>query len=241
MSMERIYFNQIENLKEIMHGSKLKIKLLQRLLGFTLAEVLITLGIIGVVAALTIPALMNETQDKEFKEAAKEAFSKSSQAIQQMRNDEGGSLETYYQNSGAFKPVFMTYFKVIKDCGGSGCVPPLGSGSTVYTSLTGLGAETDYMDEGQFITADGMLLGIQNSLNMGIPNNLFITVDVNGYTKKPNVFGRDIFMFQVINDNLTPVGAKGTNFLASSYCNKSLNVANQGFGCMYNVMQGLDY
>lgn len=31
---------------------------------FTLAEVLITLGIIGVVAALTIPALMQNIQDK---------------------------------------------------------------------------------------------------------------------------------------------------------------------------------
>ena len=33
--------------------------------GFTLAEVLITLGIIGVVAAMTLPALVNHTQGKE--------------------------------------------------------------------------------------------------------------------------------------------------------------------------------
>lgn len=33
--------------------------------GFTLAEVLITLGIIGVVAAMTLPALVNQTQGKE--------------------------------------------------------------------------------------------------------------------------------------------------------------------------------
>lgn len=32
--------------------------------GFTLAEVLITLGIIGVVAAMTIPVLMNSTNDQ---------------------------------------------------------------------------------------------------------------------------------------------------------------------------------
>lgn len=48
---------------------------------FTLAEVLITLGILGVVIAMTIPGLMQNIQDKQFKEAAKEAFSKSSQAV----------------------------------------------------------------------------------------------------------------------------------------------------------------
>lgn len=38
---------------------------------FTLAEVLITLGIIGVVAAMTIPTLMNKTNDAELKSAYK--------------------------------------------------------------------------------------------------------------------------------------------------------------------------
>ena len=35
--------------------------------GFTLAEVLITLGIIGVVAAMTIPALMNNVRATKLK------------------------------------------------------------------------------------------------------------------------------------------------------------------------------
>ena len=35
---------------------------------FTLAEVLITLGIIGVVAAMTMPTLMNSTQGAQYKE-----------------------------------------------------------------------------------------------------------------------------------------------------------------------------
>lgn len=34
---------------------------------FTLAEVLITLGIIGVVAAMTLPSLVNRTRQKELK------------------------------------------------------------------------------------------------------------------------------------------------------------------------------
>lgn len=49
--------------------------------GFTLAEVLITLGIIGVVAAMTMPTLMNSTQGAQYKTAYKKALSAISQAI----------------------------------------------------------------------------------------------------------------------------------------------------------------
>ena len=49
--------------------------------GFTLAEVLITLGIIGVVAAMTMPTLMNATSGVQYKTAYKKALSVISQAI----------------------------------------------------------------------------------------------------------------------------------------------------------------
>ena len=49
--------------------------------GFTLAEVLITLGIIGVVAAMTMPTLMNQTQGAQYKTAYKKALSALSQAV----------------------------------------------------------------------------------------------------------------------------------------------------------------
>ncbi|MCI1272989.1 MAG: type II secretion system GspH family protein [Clostridiaceae bacterium] len=49
--------------------------------GFTLAEVLITLGIIGVVAAMTMPTLMNATNGAQYKAAYKKALSALSQAV----------------------------------------------------------------------------------------------------------------------------------------------------------------
>ena len=49
--------------------------------GFTLAEVLITLGIIGVVAAMTMPTLMNSTNGAQYKAAYKKALSAISQAV----------------------------------------------------------------------------------------------------------------------------------------------------------------
>jgi prepilin-type N-terminal cleavage/methylation domain-containing protein len=49
--------------------------------GFTLAEVLITLGIIGFVAAMVMPTLLNQTRGKEFAAAFKKGLSVTSQAV----------------------------------------------------------------------------------------------------------------------------------------------------------------
>ena len=54
---------------------------MRKISGFTLAEVLITLGIIGVVAAMTMPTLMNSTQGAQYKAAYKKALSALSQAV----------------------------------------------------------------------------------------------------------------------------------------------------------------
>lgn len=54
--------------------------------GFTLAEVLITLGIIGVVAALTIPVIQSKVEMKQHEVALKEIYSELSQAVSQMQN-----------------------------------------------------------------------------------------------------------------------------------------------------------
>ena len=56
-------------------------KIMTKRFGFTLAEVLITLGIIGVVAAMTMPTLMNSTNGAQYKTAYKKALSVLSQAV----------------------------------------------------------------------------------------------------------------------------------------------------------------
>ncbi len=54
---------------------------MRKSLGFTLAEVLITLAIIGVVAAMTIPSVIINTNQQEFKTGLKKAVSVLNQAI----------------------------------------------------------------------------------------------------------------------------------------------------------------
>ena len=63
-------------------------------LGFTLAEVLITLVIIGVIAAMTVPTLMNNTQGQENKTAFKKAISSMNQALTMEYALEGNTAAT---------------------------------------------------------------------------------------------------------------------------------------------------
>ncbi len=58
--------------------------MMKKMMGFTLAEVLTTLMVIGVVAAMTIPTLMNSTNDQQLKVAYKKAMSVLGQGIQLM-------------------------------------------------------------------------------------------------------------------------------------------------------------
>ncbi|MDD3237382.1 MAG: prepilin-type N-terminal cleavage/methylation domain-containing protein [Candidatus Gastranaerophilales bacterium] len=62
---------------------------------FTLAEVLITLVIIGVIAAMTIPSLLNNTNKEETKTAVKKAYTTLSQAVSlaQTKNGSINNLE----------------------------------------------------------------------------------------------------------------------------------------------------
>ena len=70
-----------------------------RKLGFTLAEVLITLGIIGVIATLTMPTLMSNTAEREYSTALKKAISALTEAIQMNVALENTSFDELYDAS----------------------------------------------------------------------------------------------------------------------------------------------
>ena len=78
--------------------------------GFTLAEVLITLAIIGIVAALTIPSVISNYQQQEFKTGLKKAVSVLNEAIQTNIAQEG---ETPYDNEDLFT-YLQRHMNIIK-------------------------------------------------------------------------------------------------------------------------------
>ena len=82
----------------------------KRCYGFTLAEVLITLAIIGVVAALSIPAVISNSQQQEFKTGLRKAVSVLNSAITMNMALDG---ESPYDNANTFA-YLMKHMSVIK-------------------------------------------------------------------------------------------------------------------------------
>lgn len=199
---------------------------------FTLAEVLITLGIIGVVAALTIPTLMANYQKTQYVAGLKKAYAEITEAMKLMANDYGCPDDL--KCTGVFIEddnvtlgnAFKKYFKLAKDCGTtytasdektkcmSDAVSDNYDGSKARYDLN-----DDYNGNYTFITADGFSISLMSrgcSVWVNIPElNLYqvcgeLMVDVNGF-KGPNNYGRDIFHFYMTNGRgaaLYPDGGK---------------------------------
>ena len=81
---------------------------------FTLAEVLITLGVIGVVAAITLPALFTNITGYVNTKRQENIGQKVTQAMEQMRAH--GLLNTQYSSTESFVDEFQKYIKISKRC-----------------------------------------------------------------------------------------------------------------------------
>jgi prepilin-type N-terminal cleavage/methylation domain-containing protein len=152
---------------------------------FTLAEVLITLGIIGIIAAITIPTLMNNIQNMQYKSGWKKSYSEISQAWQySVANNLIQQRSTWcddninLQNFNALKD----YFKVEKDCG-LGISTTKGCFAHGGDNFWGI---PENISTYSFIDVAGRSWGGASNL-CGT-----IIVDINGF-KQPNKFGRDRF------------------------------------------------
>lgn len=176
---------------------------------FTLAEVLITLGIIGVVAAMTMPSLIQNYQEKATVTKLKKCYSLVSQAYVSILNDEGGSDTLQAGDDLEMMEKFGKYLKYQKTCGrNKGCFP-----NVTYKSVTGNGYnkwEDDTTDRSRAILTDGTLIMFNKSaMRVGEGNYLYaqIYVDINGF-KGPNQLGRDFFYFYISPEKIVPAGAK---------------------------------
>ena len=81
---------------------------------FTLSEVLITLGVIGVVAAMTIPTLIQSYRNHVVETRLKKVYSVMNQAIQRAEADYGAKELWDYGSIDLFEKYFAPYIKVLK-------------------------------------------------------------------------------------------------------------------------------
>ncbi|MFA7657940.1 MAG: type II secretion system protein [Candidatus Gastranaerophilaceae bacterium] len=205
--------------------------------GFSLAEVLVTLTIIGVLAALTVPVLIANSQKAAYVAGVKSAYSKWNQALIQMAADSGciGDLSCFFDSADkkTMGDKIAKYFNVAKNCDTttSGCFS-----DTIALNFDGTNTNSGYDSTSyyRFITSDGIAVYLGDSYSgcsgsAGSLTKICMTsfyIDVNGL-KKPNALGRDIFRFALVNDNgpaLYPRGgAKYYHWKASNLCNYGYN------------------
>ena len=189
---------------------------------FTMAEVLVTLIIIGVIAAMTIPGLQNSAQNREMVVSCKKAFSTLSNALA-LAEQTNGPIRKWGLTDGSsyddFEEFFLPHLSTVALCNGTtGC---FGEGkykdykNEAYDSLTEKGYGTPGVAA---VLADGMSLSydLQSSQNSSTSTEVLgvnatapivvFAVDVNG-AKNPNTIGEDVFFFVATRDGLKPAGA----------------------------------
>lgn len=176
-------------------------RVFRKKLGFTLAEVLITLGIIGVVAAMTIPTLITNAQKHAAVSGLMEADSIINQAIRKSIYDTdesgAGELDTSLPIQEFAERYFTPYLKVARICTkmSDGCWKT--ENFYGYYDLAGTKV-TDSVPYSLVLT-NGMILGFSKIDGTNLTS---IVVDINGKSRK-NVMGKDVFVFYVMNsDNL---------------------------------------
>jgi len=235
-----------------------------KLFGFTLAEVLITLGIIGVVAAMTMPSLIAEHKTKETVAKLKKFNSVMNQALI-MAVQEHGEISDWglltSSSSGSDDELVNSreginilaeklgsQLQVVKKCeAGIACM-----GTTKRSSLDG----TPYKNWTPImLLADGSTINAfwitRPECNGNFGNTVALKnscgevfYDVNG-TKPPNATGKDVFWFVLTKYGLVPGGlAEETGSSTfDNRCNLEKTGTMNGYGCtawvIYN--ENMDY
>lgn len=168
---------------------------------FTLAEVLITLGIIGIVAAMTLPSLISNYKRKENVAMLKKAYSELSQSLSRAEADYGTmdtwsfkGFETSAERIDNFTDYYLKpYVKMLAFCRGadgksdiSMCWAP------ELKSLNGTKINLLKSGQNAFTTPAGysVLYWLHGTGTGG-----HFIVDVNGPKKGPNQYGIDVFRF----------------------------------------------
>lgn len=196
-------------------------------MGFTLAEVLITLGIIGIVAAITIPSLSNKTNERELSVGRKKAYATLSAFHAKLLSENEIPAETATIGDANDATIsFMTkYLTTSKVCNvRPGCWSKTNEWFTVKGDpINGSLARGVILNDGMFIAFGSMTFtGIKPNYPFYNTNTSqsFLTpfyVDVNGF-RKPNQWGKDIISFTMFTNRIIPQGGYGDIFNSTTNC-----------------------
>lgn len=227
---------------------------------FTLAEVLITLGIIGVVAAMTLPTLITKYREQVTMHQLEKAYNTMSRGYEMAVNGEEGTPDTWgltgekLQDPTIILTILSRYIKQLKICNkAAGCWPNVRYIQKNGTLGVNINTSSSY---GKAIINDGMLMYVWSDHMANCEGNrgttqefqsvcATLTVDVNGY-KLPNRFGEDTFSFVMTKYGIYPQGSQAdllASMTASCKDAGDNTSATNGLGCTAWVVinKNLDY
>ena len=222
-----------------------------RRVAFTLAEVLITLGIIGVVAALTLPSLIQEKQHKQLEAQFKKGYSAIQQAVLRasLEHSDLGSLYNEDFNTNRVTESGGEYIYEVLGKQFAGATTAKVAPSEVLNRIKTYNNNVLNTSNVTAATAlDGGYISLPGQMDIFFETvlDLYITIDING-GKGPNKLGYDIFTFVLgENDKLIPLGSPEANKYKFGVqgspsdmsnldvtCNINSNSNFNGYGCAY--------
>ena len=169
---------------------------------FTLAEVLITLGVIGVVAALTIPSLIAKHQKKVYVTQFKKAYNTVTNAFKLMQAESGSDnlIDNDFitaltvgssSNEAEVTRLAKKYFNIAQD------VKYISQSSAPeYRYLFYSNGTATLQPYGYLLkTADGADIYFNPVSSSG---DVYLDIDVNGSNRAPNTVGRDYFVLKFV-------------------------------------------
>lgn len=222
--------------------------------GFTLSEVLITLGIVGVVAVLTVPGVMKNYKNRLYTAQLQKVYAQIADSAQAMMNDQ--HVDNFYESTIANTNscsnaddgvcekgvgVFLNnYFKVAKrNCKSDNKIKKCiaGTGTGAYTTINNSSATAINSEYCIQNTNGAAICGQWDETNKMV----HLIVDVNG-AASPNMVGRDLFAIDIKSDgSLTDFGSNSpdpTVVATKSTCDDSkkgsLNL--YASGCLNTVI-----
>ena len=212
---------------------------------FTLAEVLITLGIVVVVAAMTLPVLIQNYQKQVWVNQLKKSVSVLGQGFQKMMADEEVSDLRHTQFFGNIDEESLDSYSLNMD---DSVLTPKNDILKKYFNIVKIekfpiGDDYSCLDKSKncySMCSDAITITLSDGIQFDIYNKS-ITIDVNGKDKNPNQFGRDTFLFEVDDRGLVVPLYKNT-WTNSDY--SGCGIRATGYGCAARIIENdwkMDY
>ncbi len=205
---------------------------MRRFKGFTLAEVLITLGVIGVVAVMTLPTVVQNYQKQAVVNKLKKSYTNLQNALQNSMSENGDMSTWDFPDDPYlfFDKYIAPYYKRIADENG--------------------GEHPIYTIDGVSFISYPKWIALPDVTSVCIERKIYdeyywMFIDINA-KKEPNRLGKDIFMLNLFpKSNKLMFHSQGqtneqlkSDYLGGGYqCQKGTNERYAGGKCGAKIMQ----